>query len=92
MSRAGAAKGQNAWLRYASYHILYAVRIVAEKRGLQSVYSNLATIAKLYPKARSAVRAARAAVKKQQGKEFEDVLFFKSSLAKTQVERVLAKC
>lgn len=90
LNRAGAAKGQNAWLRYASYHILYAMRVLAEMKGLSSQYSDLAAIAKLYPKARTAVRAARAAVIKQQGKEFEDVLFFKSGLAKTQIERVLS--
>jgi hypothetical protein len=66
------------------------MRVLAEKKGLQPNYSNLAPIAKLYPKARSAVRAARAAVMKKQGKEFEDVLFFKSSLAKTQIELVLS--
>lgn len=80
------AKGQNAWLRYASYHILFALRLLAERESLKLEFSQLDAIWKLYPKAKSAIRAARNTAKKQQGKEFEDVLFFKSNLAKSLTE------
>jgi hypothetical protein len=84
------AKGQNAWLRYASYHILYALRLLAETKGIPLEFSQLDAIWKLYSKAKSALRAARNIAKKEQGKEFEDVLFFKSSLAKSRTEDFIA--
>lgn len=76
----------NAWLRYASYHLLFALRLLAERESLELEFSQLDAIWKLYPKAKSAIRAARNIAKKQQGEEFEDVLFFKSSLAKSLTE------
>ena len=80
------SKGQNAWLRYASYHILYALRLIAESKQIPLQFSQLDTIFRLYAKAKSAVRAARATAKKEQRNEFEDVLFFKSGIAKSLIE------
>lgn len=83
------AKGINAWLRYASYHILFAMAVLAEKKAISLEYSHFKPIAKLYARAKSAVRAARSAAKKSQGEDYEDVLFFKSSAAKHSIASII---
>jgi hypothetical protein len=84
--RITSARGQSAWLRYASYHILYGLRLLADKKKIQLDFSQLEAVWKMYPKAKAAVRKARSAAKKKQREEFEDVLFFKSGLAKSLTE------
>ena len=82
------AHGQNAWLRYASYHLLYAIRLLADSKQLSLDASNLERFWKFYPKAKSMLRVARKAAKKRQRDEFEDVLYFKSGAAKADITNV----
>ena len=84
--RIASARGQTAWLRYASYHVLYGLRLLADKKKIPLDFSHLDAVWKMYPKAKAAVRKARSGAKKKQRDEFEDVLFFKSGLAKSLTE------
>jgi hypothetical protein len=86
------AKGRSTWLRYASYHILYAMRVLAMVKQIDVQYSNLDRISKLYDRARRAVGAARESYRKdakRKKREYSDVLFFKSRAAKRNLERVI---
>lgn len=86
------AKGRSTWLRYASYHLLYALRLLADSKKIDLQFSNLEKIAKLYPKAKTSVSAARRAdmaAAKREKRKFEDVLFFKSKAAKNNIEKVI---
>jgi hypothetical protein len=77
--------GQRAWLNYASYHILYALKLMAKKRRIPLVLANLARIQRLTTQATTLVRKARKAEKEiveAKGEEFADVLFFKQKKAK----------
>jgi hypothetical protein len=80
--RVAHAHGQNAWLRYANYHLLYALRLLADYKGIGLTFENLEVIWKNYPKAKAALRSARLTSKKKEKDEYEDALFFKSSDAK----------
>jgi hypothetical protein len=86
------AKGRSAWLRYASYHILYAMGLLAAAKKIDVQYPNVDKISKLYDRARRAVGAAREAYKKdakRKKREYADVLFFKSRAAKRNLEKVI---
>lgn len=86
------SKGRSAWLRYASYHILFAIRLLADKKKIDLVLNNLDKITKLYVQARSAVGQARDIDRKKakrSKREFADVLFFKSKSAARNVEKVV---
>ncbi len=86
------AKGKSAWLRYASYHILHAMCLLAIARKISVEFSNLEKISKLYDRARRAVGAARNTARKEakrKKREYTDVLFFKSRASKRNLERVL---
>jgi hypothetical protein len=83
------AHGQNAWLRYASYHLLYAIRLLADSKGLSLDLANVDRLWKFYPKAKSMIRVARKAAKKRERDEFEDVLYFKSGAAKADITNVV---
>ena len=78
-------RGQNAWLRYASYHLLYVLRLIADKKKIELEFGNLDRIWKCYKKGKSAIAAARKKSKMEHGDEFEDVLFLKSNSAKTMI-------
>jgi hypothetical protein len=83
------AKGQSTWLRYASYHILYALRLIADCKRIGLQYPNPEKILKLYPKAKLSISKARKieiANARSERREFADVLFFKSNTAKKNVE------
>jgi len=82
--RAKNASGRRAWLAYASYHILFALKKVAEKRKLALIYSNRAKISALLNTAIAAVRKARNAERDSltsAGEDFADVLYFKQKKA-----------
>jgi hypothetical protein len=86
------AKGKSAWLRYASYHILYALRLLSERRKLELKLENLAKIQRLTAKATRVVYGARKSQKKieeRKDREYSDVLFFKSKAAKQNVDKIL---
>jgi hypothetical protein len=78
-------------LAYASYHILFALKKLAEKKKITLEYSNRAKILKLLGKAVSLVGKARNAERKSAvtgGDEFADVLFFKQKRAKDLIALV----
>ena len=79
------ATGSKLWLRYASYHMLYSLKLLATKKGIQTQWPELEPIWKLCAKARKVVGNARNSAKAQQ-REFADVLFFKSGTAKKMIE------
>jgi hypothetical protein len=81
----------NAWLRYASYHVLYAIKVLADHAGIPLEFPKLKQLSALYGKAKAAVSRARSAAKKRDGDEYEDVLFFKSGSAKLLVCNDLTK-
>jgi hypothetical protein len=77
--------GQRAWLNYASYHILYALKLMAKKRRIPLIHDNLGRIQRLTEQATTLVRKARKAEKailEAKGEEFADVLYFKQKRAK----------
>ena len=82
--RAKTATGKRAWLNYASYHILFALKLLAEKKNIELVLKNLAAIRKLYSAAVRLVRTARNAERKRVS-EFADVLYFKQNKAKEDI-------
>jgi hypothetical protein len=81
-AKAAAIKVRDSWLRYASYHILYALKLSAVVRKVALEYSNIDDVWKLFAKAKRTVGIARKKSRKQMGPAFEDVLFFKSGDAK----------
>ncbi|PZR76942.1 MAG: hypothetical protein DLM73_00955 [Chthoniobacterales bacterium] len=86
--RAHNATGQRAWLAYASYHILFALKKVAEKKKIGLTYGNRAKISGLLDKAITAVRKARKAERdslSNAGADFADVLYFKQKKAADQI-------
>ena len=86
--RAKSATGKRAWLNYASYHILFAMRLLAAKKKIELIYKNLSTIRKLYTAATTVVRKARKAERKRlttRGEDFADVLYFKKKKAKEDI-------
>ena len=83
------ATGRSAWLLYASYYILFALRILSDKKKIDLKSLNLDKIWRLYSKAKSTVAAARKKGQAEQKREFADVLFFKSKLAKQNIEKIL---
>jgi hypothetical protein len=86
--RAKTATGKRAWLNYASYHILFALKLLAEKKKIELTFNNLAAIRKLYNAAVRLVRKARNAEKKRlsaRGEDFADVLYFKQKKAKEDI-------
>jgi hypothetical protein len=86
--RAKTATAKRAWLNYASYHILFAMKLVGTKRKIKLVYNNLSTIRKLYVAVTAVVRKARNAERKRltaRGEDFADVLYFKQKKAKKDI-------
>jgi len=86
--RAKNVSGQRAWLAYASYHILFALKKVAEKRKVPLTYGNRAKISSLLDKAIASVRKARKAERDSlinAGTDFADVLYFKQKKAADQI-------
>jgi len=86
------AKGRSTWLRYASYHILYAIRLLAIQKRVEVEYINIDKILKFYDRARRAVGVARDAYRKdakRKKREYADVLFFKSRAAKRNLEKII---
>jgi hypothetical protein len=88
--REAKAKGKKLWLQYASYHLLFALKRIAEKRKIVLTLANLSKIEALYPRAVKAVSAARKAAEKiaiEEDEDFADVLLFKQKQAKTLIEQ-----
>jgi hypothetical protein len=86
--RAKSATGKRAWLNYASYHILFAIKLLAVKKKIEFMYKNLSTIRKLYTAATAVVRKARNAERKRlttRDEDFADVLYFKQKKAKEDI-------
>lgn len=86
------AKGKSNWLRYASYHILFAIRLLADARKIGLVHENTNKLSKLYKPASLIVGRARNIDRKKakrRKQEFADVLFFKSKSAARNVEKVI---
>jgi hypothetical protein len=86
--RAATATGRRAWLNYASYHILFALKLLATKKKIELTYRNLGTIRKLYAAATAVVRKARNAERKRltkRSEDFADVLYFKQKKAKEDI-------
>ena len=82
------------WVRYASYHILYALRLSADAKRIPIEYRNLDKILKLYGKSRNLVYRARKAEKataKREKRDFADVLFFKSKAAKVHIDKLVER-
>lgn len=79
--------GRDSWLRYASYHILYALKLWAQKRKVELDFVNVQEIWRNYAAAKKSVSRARVAAKKNLGERFEDVLFFKSGDAKVFIRQ-----
>jgi hypothetical protein len=80
------------WIRYATYHILYAMRLLADDKKIELGFENLEKIQKLYPKARKIVHSARKnerAAAARERREYADVLFFKSKSAKTHIDSLI---
>jgi hypothetical protein len=82
--RAKTATGKRAWLNYASYHILFALKLLAEKKKMEFTFKNLSAIRKLYKAAVRLVRTARNAERKHVT-DFADVLYFKQKKAKEDI-------
>lgn len=83
-ARAVNATGQRAWLNYASYHILFALKLIATKKKIELVFNNRAALGKLKFAATAVVRKARNAERKrvtENGEDFADVLYFKQKKA-----------
>lgn len=89
--RLASQNGSDAWLRYASYHILFTIRLLADHKKIDLKYLEKDKLIKLYPAAKKIVLAARAKATKEQGNEFEDVLFFKSIAAKSLIMNEVGK-
>lgn len=86
--RAKTATGKRAWLNYASYHILFAMKLLGARKEIDLTYQNLSTFRKLYAAATSVVRKARNAERKRlttRGEDFADVLYFKNKKAKEDI-------
>ena len=86
--RAKTATGRRAWLNYASYHILFAMKLLGARKKIDLIYQNLTAFRKLYTAATSVVRKARKAERKRlttRGKDFADVLYFKNKKAKEDI-------
>jgi hypothetical protein len=84
--RARATPAAATWLRYASYHILYALKLLADQKKIPLEYSKLSKLLTLYSRAKAVVSRARTAEKKRAGDDYEDVLFFKSGSAKVLIQ------
>jgi hypothetical protein len=90
--RTANATGRRSWLAYASYHILFAIKRLAEKKGIDLKYSNRGKISALLDKAIAIVGKARNRERKKalkSGEEFADVLFFKQNLAKEAIQALV---
>ncbi|MBA3352329.1 MAG: AIPR family protein [Blastocatellia bacterium] len=90
--RARNASGRRAWLAYASYHILFALKKVAEKKKVAFTYGNRAKISALLGKATTAVRKARETERGtliSADEEFADVLYFKQKKAVDQIAALI---
>lgn len=85
-AKATAIKVRDSWLRYASYHLLYALKLATASRGVALEFSNIEDIWKLFAKAKRAVGKARKKSRGELGAAFEDVLFFKSGDAKHLIQ------
>lgn len=86
--RAKTGTGKRAWLNYASYHILFALKLLAEKKKIELAWKNLAAIRKLYNAAVGLVRTPRNAERKRLT-DFADVLYFKQKKAKEDILALL---
>ena len=75
----------NLWRRFSNYHMLYALKLVGEDKGLMPQLGALDAWWKLYPKAEKVIARARKAAKAKGGEKYEDVLYFKNSAAKTAI-------
>jgi hypothetical protein len=84
--KAKATPAAASWLRYASYHLLYATKLLADRATISLEYSKLSNLRALYAKAKAIVSRARTIAKRQGGDEYEDVLFFKSGNAKQLIQ------
>ncbi len=76
------------YLRDESYHILFALKLLAEKKKIELEFKNLAVIRKLYNAAVRLVRIARNAERKRLT-DFADVLYFKQKKAKEDILALL---
>jgi len=81
-AKAAAIKVRDSWLRYASYHLLYALKLAAVSRDIVLEFANIDDIWNLFARAKRVVGKARKKSRAELGVEFEDVLFFKSGDAK----------
>lgn len=84
------SNARSAWLRYASYHILYAIKLIAVARKTALDFANLDKMKGFYGQAKLIVSRARRAAIKAQGDLYEDVLFFKSSEAKNSIRELVS--